>query len=252
MTALVPLLSNCNLTITEPDSTVEHREPFAFTKPVAARNELSISNINGNITVTGVDTLNEVRISGAKIGRDETLEEDKQRVGEIRVDIIEPPTMLSIKSSYPNNESTRQYRVDYEIHVPSSWRVVASNVNGAVSILNIKNRTKTTITSGTLDAKEIVGDLGANRTNGSITANMTLPLNALCALETLSGTITLTVPRTTSAEVSASAINGAISVSNLPLVLRTSSRTFVTGTLRAGQGTIRLSTLNGTMTLTGF
>ncbi len=250
VTALVPVLSSCNLMITGADSTVEYREPFTFTKPVAARSELSISNINGNITVTGVDTLNEVRISGTKIARDETLEEAKQRVGEIRIEVTELPTTLSIRSSHPNSSGNRQYQVDYEIRVPSSWKIAVSNINGNVSILNVKNTTKTTITNGTLEAWEIRGNVESDVTNGSIMAGVYLPENGACVLGVMNGTVALQIPRSTSAAVSATAMNGTVSVSNLPLV--PASRTGLSGTLGDGKGTIRLSTLNGTITLTGF
>lgn len=201
VTALVPVLSSCNLMITGADSTVEHREPFTFTKPVAARNELSISNINGSVTIIGVDTLNEVHISGYKIARDETLEEAKQRVAEIRVELMETAATLSIRSVHPNSSGNRQYRVDYEIRVPSSWKVALSNLNGTVSILKIKNTTKATISNGTLEMRDIEANVEGSVSNGRIAARVFLPENGSCALGTLNGTVALQIPRSTSAAV---------------------------------------------------
>lgn len=252
---LFPLMFTigCDFTIiSNSGSREEHREEFAFTKPTAARSELSISNINGNITVVGVDDLSAVEITGFKIAEDRSLEEAKERIKEIRIEILESPTRLTLKSSHPNSAGGRMYRVDYEIRIPSAWKVTVVNVNGNVSILNINNTTKATITNGTLEAWDIRGNVDGDVTNGTINARVYLPANGSCVLGTLNGTVAVLVPRSTSAAVTANTTNGTVSVSNLPLVLSSSSRTSISGTLGDGKGTIRLSTLNGTVQLTGF
>lgn len=249
----IALLSlTCQWNFLSDRSTIEHREPFALSKSSSARNGLSISNINGNITVIGVDDLTEVQISGSKIVRDESVEEAKRRIGDIKIEIVESATTLAIKTSHPNSSGGRTYQVDYEIRIPSSWKLTVGNVNGNVTILNIKNTTKATITNGTLEARDIRGNVDGNVSNGTINARVYLPENGSCVLGTLNGTIGFLVPRSTSAAVTATATNGTVSVSNLPLVLSSSSRTSISGTLGDGKGTIRLSTLNGTVQLTGF
>ena len=246
-------VAGCDFTImSNSGSREEYREPFAFTKSTAECSELSISNINGNITVIGVDDLTEVQISGSKIVRDESVEETKRHIGDIKIEIVESATMLAIKTSHPNSTGGRMYQVDYEIQVPSSWKLTVSNVNGNVTILNIKNTTKATITNGTLEARDIRGNVDGDVTNGTINAKVYLPENGSCVLGTLNGTIGFLVPRSVSAAAAATATNGTVWVSNLPLVLSSSSRTSISGTLGDGKGTIRLSTLNGTVQLTGF
>jgi hypothetical protein len=53
-------------------------------------------------------------------------------------------------------------------------------------------------------------------------------------------------------EVTLSDVNGSVSVTNLPIVFSTNSRTSVSGIAGAGKGTIKLSSVNGVIQVLGF
>ena len=95
------------------------------------------------------------------------------------------------------------------------------------------------------------GNLSTEVTNGNLTGGVSLPVDGSCWMNSVNGNITLTVPRTSSAEVTASVTNGTVSVNNLQLLLRTSSWTSLSGTLGDGKGSIQLTTVNGTVVLSG-
>lgn len=250
--ALMLASAGCDINDFNADPGAEYRDSFLFTKAVATRSELIVTNINGNVIVIGIDTLSDVRISGTKIVRDQTVDGARQHIGDIEIDIVEANSMLSIKTLQPNTSSGRTYQVDYEVLVPTSWKVTVTNVNGNLEITNIRNTVTATTVNGTVNASDISGNANVNVTNGTITGKVYLPENGDCRFSLVNGNVTLLVPRTTSASVSASVTNGSITVSNLSLVYSTNSRISVTGVAGAGKGSIRLSSVNGLVQLVGF
>ncbi len=252
---LIPLLSlatGCEINDFATEPTAEYRDSFLFTRSAGARSELFVNNINGSVTIIGIDTLSEVRISGTKIVKDQTVEEARRHIDDIEIDIVESASMLSVKTVQPSTSGGRTYQVNYEVLVPSSWMVTATDVNGTVEITNIHNTVTTATVNGTVNASEISGNVNANVTNGTISGKVYLPENGTCNFSLVNGNVTLLVPRTTSASVSATVTNGSVSVSNFPIAYSTNSPRVVTGTAGSGKGTIRLSSVNGLVQLVGF
>jgi hypothetical protein len=249
---LALLLAGCDINGVNGEPDFEYRESFNSTREISGRTGLFVSNVNGAITVFGVDTLTEVLISGSKIVKDRTLDEAKRHIGDIQIDIQESSSTLAIKTSQPNSSGGRTYQVDYEILAPSSWEVTVGDVNGSIGILNIHNSVSASIVNGSASANDIIGSTSISVTNGTISGKILLPENGSCTFDLVNGNATLLIPRTTSATVSATVANGSVSVTNLPIVFSTSSRTSISGVVGAGKGTIRLSSVNGIVQLLGF
>ncbi len=245
---LALLLAGCDINGVNGEPDFEYRESFNSTREISGRTGLFVSNVNGAITVFGIDTLTEVLISGSKIVKDRTLDEAKRHIG----DIQESSSTLAIKTSQPNSSGGRTYQVDYEILAPSSWEVTVGDVNGSIGILNIHNSVSASIVNGSVSANDIIGSTSVSVTNGTVSGKVFLPENGFCAFDLVNGNATLLVPRTTSATVSATATNGSVSVTNLPVVFSTNSRTSVAGVVGTGKGTIRISSVNGIVQLLGF
>ena len=70
-------------------------------------------------------------------------------------------------------------------------------------------------------------------------------------LSTVNGTIDVSVPVDTSAHLTANVVNGTIGVRNLDLHNQVSSRTSLQGVLGNGRGSLRLSTVNGSIDVEG-
>jgi hypothetical protein len=242
----------CNINIHEADSTVSYQEPFEIFRSAKASSGITISNVNGNVTVIGVDTLNEVRISGHRIVKDVSLEDAKQRINDIQTILLETPQLLMIKTIQPQSTRKTKYQVNYRIDVPRGWTVSVSNDNGNVNVENIKNTVKSSVINGNVKANDIVSSLSVYLQNGNISSKVSLPRDSSCSLHTLNGTVSLSIPRSTSATVSADVTNGSIFVTNLELIASLNTRTRVRGVLADGKGSIQLSTLNGTILLSGF
>ncbi|HCA79196.1 MAG TPA: hypothetical protein DEP53_05625 [Bacteroidetes bacterium] len=246
------IAGGCNINDFDSDPNAEYRDSFFYTRSTGARTEFFIRNVNGELTIIGVDTLSEIRISGTRIVKDQTVDDARQHIDDIEIDLVESSSMLSVKTVQPNSSSGREYQVDYEVLVPSSWRVTANNVNGGVEIASIRNTVTTTAVNGSVNVTEIAGSTIVSLTNGKISGRVFLPENGTCDLSLVNGNVNLLVPRATSADVDATVAIGSVSVTNLPIVYTTDSRTAVSGVLGSGKGTIRLSSVNGIVQLIGF
>jgi len=251
----IPLLlgaPGCQINDYNPDPNVEYRENFQFTRSVSGKTEVFISNVNGTITVIGVDTLAEARISGTKIVKDQSENAATQHMADITVDVQEPASTITIRTLQPNTSDRRTYQVNYEVMVPSSWRVTVNNVNGNVDIQSFRNTVTSSVVNGIVNATDITGNVSVTVTNGTINGKVYLPENGSCVLGLVNGNVSLLVPRTLSASISASVVLGTVSVANLPVAYTTNTRTSVVGVVGGGKGTVRLSSVNGVVQLIGL
>lgn len=246
------LFAGCSININSSDSQEEYSEDFSLYVPVASYSGFSVNNVNGTVSITGVDGLDQVEITGQKIVRDETRAGAKSHVGDISIDILTTGSTLNVRTTQPNSSNGRTYEVDYEIRVPREWKVSVTDVNGTVQVADVTNSVDVILTNGTLSTSDITGDLRASLTNGNIDGDITLLASSLCDLATTNGNIVLAVPSTTSATVSASVVNGSVSIANLSVVVSSSSRTHINGTLGKGEAKISLSAVNGNIHLRGL
>lgn len=252
---VIPLLyfiPGCQINDYEPDPNFEYRENFLSTRAVSGKTEVFITNINGTITVIGVDTLSEARISGAKIVKDQSEDAAMRHITDITVDVQETPSALTIRTLQPNTSGSRSYQVNYELLVPSTWKVTVNDVNGNVDIQNFHNTVTSTVVNGIVNATDITGSIGISLTNGTISGKAYLPENGSCDLSLVNGNISLLVPRTLSASVSASVTIGTVSATNLPISYTTNTRVAVVGVAGGGKGTVRLSSVTGVVQMVGF
>ena len=92
---------------------------------------------------------------------------------------------------------------------------------------------------------------GAYYINGDTTAFIRIVDDEVIDLATLNGTITLTVPADTDAELEARTDNGTVTLNNITLTNELITSNVVTGTMGTGTGSIMLNIDNGNITLTG-
>ncbi|MCX6134577.1 MAG: hypothetical protein NTU47_12245 [Ignavibacteriales bacterium] len=246
------LISGCQINDYDAGQDFEHRENFLYTRAVAGKTELFVANINGSVTVIGVDTLGEARISGTKIVKDQSEDAATRHMIEIAIDVQESPSALTIKTLQPNTGGGRTYEVNYEILVPTAWKTTVANVNGDIVIHNFRNAVTSSVVNGTVNATDISASTNITATNGTINGKVNLPENATCSLTLVNGNVTLLVPSTLSASVSATVTLGTVSVTGVPVSCTTNTQTSVVGVAGSGKGTVRLSSVNGFVKLLGL
>ena len=249
---LLLLIPSCQINDYDAPPNFEYRESFLYTRTVTGKTDFFITNVNGTVTVIGADTLSEARISGTKIVKDQSEDAATRHMSDITIDVQESPTALTINTLQPNSSEGRTYEVDYEVLVPSSWKVTVNNVNGNVAIQNFRNTVTSSVVNGNVNVTDITGSVNVTATNGTINGKVNLPESGSCVLTLVNGNISLLVPRSLSAAVSASVTLGTVSVTNLSIAYTTNTRTSVMGIAGGGKGTVRLSSVNGVVQLIGF
>ncbi|MCA1852000.1 MAG: DUF4097 domain-containing protein [Beggiatoa sp.] len=236
-----------------------------------------LDNINGTVSMAGVDGLQQVEIAGVKIVKASTIESAKEEVDRISINIDDSGPALRVTTEQPNGNLSVSYTVNYQIRLPRGWKVTVKNVNGDVKIRDIRNAAAATIVNGQLDVAGIEGSFDGEVSNGQIACDIAPPANGTVKLETVNGQVTgkvrvaesvtlnaksvngeidLAVPRRTSAKVNADVSVGNFNVSNLALAESERSQNFtgehVQGMLGSGTGSIDLAVQNGAIDLKGF
>jgi DUF4097 and DUF4098 domain-containing protein YvlB len=255
----------------------EYRDDFTIMEPAVGHMELVLDNINGTVSMAGVDGLQQVEIAGVKIAKASTIESAKEEVDRISINVDDSGPALRVTTEQPNGNLSVSYTVNYQIRLPRGWKVTVKNVNGDVKIRDIRNAAAATIVNGQLDVAGIEGSFDGEVSNGQIACDIAPPANGTVKLETVNGQVTgkvrvaesvtlnaksvngkidLAVPRRTSAKVNADVSVGNFNVSNLALAESERSQNFtgehVQGMLGSDTGSIDLAVQNGAIDLKGF
>lgn len=244
-------IAGCTISVNNSKPNAQYTEAFQYASTDSSFTRISINNVNGTIEVVGVDSLSSIQVSGEKKVTDQTETEAEDHIGDINIEIDSSDNTFSIITHQPNSSGSRNYEVDYKIYVPIGWKVAVANINGNISVTNISNDVAVDVTNGMVSANSVTGNLETVIQNGNINADIVLPSGDACNLNTTNGQIVLTVPRSTSATVTASVVNGTVSISNLSIVETSASKTHIAGTIGKGESSISLNAVNGTIELNG-
>jgi DUF4097 and DUF4098 domain-containing protein YvlB len=164
----------------------EQSDRFSRKLRIGRDGRLSISNVSGDITITGGGG-DEVSIEAVKHARGSRAELDR-----VRIEVAERPGRVEVRTEYDRGWDNRNgsVSVDYTISLPSSASVEAKSVSGTLKVANVQGIVRAesvsgdVITSSTPQvevAKTVSGDvslagvtsdgdLSASSVSGSVTA----------------------------------------------------------------------------------
>ena len=131
-------------------------ERFNKVAKVGRTGALDLSNIAGDITVTGGGG-DEIRIEAVKRARSRNDADARQLLEEMRIDVIETGARVEVRTQYPRNRRNFSGSVDYVVTIPTGGSATLRSVSGDVRVTNIK---------GELRAESVSGDMvtsGATR-----------------------------------------------------------------------------------------
>lgn len=183
---------------------------------------------------------------------------------QVRIEFVEHSDGVTICAIYPQKSSApakcepgdgwlKSYKnntkVDFTVRVPAGIRFVSRIVNGDVTANSLNSDIEAYTING--DVRVSTAEkVQASTINGNITASMGSASWAdPLSFETINGSITLELPPTANADVNVNTVNGRIS-SQLPLTIRGSlSKTRLDGVIGNGGSMLKLSTINGSVTL---
>jgi len=227
-------------------------DSFSFEVEIETHTRLRLEGINGNVTISALSEADSVIITGEKRVGSESTQDAEEHLQELEVSVADMGSDVRVKTIQPEQTHGRSYVVDYTITLPQNLEVLVTNVNGAVTIDSINNSVSVVNVNGQVTLNEIFGSVLVSLVNGQIQAEVTLSTDGTIVMTTVNGGIGLDIPQSTSADFSASVVNGTIGISNLVLTNQVSTPDSLTGTLGDGQGTISLSTVNGSISVSGF
>ncbi len=218
-------------------------QEFHRTVPLSADGSVSLDNINGDVEITGWSK-NEVQIDAVKTAP------DQQRLDAMRIEISNSANSVDIKTKYPEGRTNNNPgSVHYTLHVPQNARIDKINlVNGNLSVQKLSGEITANLVNGKLRASDLVGTADLATVNGSVDANYSSLNNVKeIKLGSVNGSVSLLLPQSPNADVSASVVNGSIST-DFPLTVKGHFvGKSISGTLGSGGVKIELNNVNGSI-----
>ncbi|MCA1594396.1 MAG: DUF4097 family beta strand repeat-containing protein [Acidobacteria bacterium] len=233
-----------------PDLTEEFHQSYSL--PAGGR--VSLSNINGDVRITGWDR-NEVRVDAVKRAY------ARERLAEARIKVNADADSVRIETEYPSHDlnwsnGERRYdnpaTVEYRLSVPRNARIEEVNlVNGALDLENLTGPVRASSVNGHVAARRLSGTVKLSVVNGRLEASLDrLSEGSAIALSSVNGPLVLTIPSDTRAVLKANTIQGSISNDfNLPVRVGRYVGRDLEGRLGSGGPSIKLNNVSGPITI---
>lgn len=230
-------------------SQAEATEEFHQTYPLSGEGRVSLSNINGDVRVSVWDR-NEVKVDAVKRARNP----ERLREVEIRVEASGDHVRIEseyVKEAWRRREFARNENpasVEYTLTVPRNARIdEISLINGSLALSDLAGSVKASSINGRVSAKNLSGAVNLSVINGQLDAGFDrLNEGGTVNLNSVNGSIVLTLPSDASAHLRANTVHGAISNDfNLPVRKGQYVGRDLEGRLGAGSARVRLNNVNG-------
>lgn len=160
------------------DGREEQSETIKKTVRVGSNGELDVSNIAGNIDIKR-GAGNEATIEVVKVARARTIDEARELLPLVKVEINERGTRAEARTVYPadhtiiHNRRNINVQVHYTITAPAGTRVSARSISGSISAAEISGDLSLVSISGTIEVVKGKRVSAAKSTSGSVTISDT-------------------------------------------------------------------------------
>jgi DUF4097 and DUF4098 domain-containing protein YvlB len=228
------------------------REEFHQTYPLNANGRIDLHNINGWVKIASWDR-NEVKVDAVKWAY------SKERLDEARIRIDASPSALLIRTDYADrNMNFNDERednpatVDYTLTVPVSARLQDIKlINGSLEVKNISGDVEASCINGKLTAEGLRGRTELSTINGTLeVAFDTVDAQRRTELKSVNGSLHVTLPSDTNAEVTASTVHGRIENDfGLPVDDGRIVGHKLDGRIGNGDGRVELRNVNGSIVI---
>lgn len=222
--------------------------------------QVTLSNVNGSVQVTGWDK-QEVEIIAYKKVRASDSEKARELLNKLEVEIVETSRDIEITTLLPRRRDKgggffawlfditgTDVSVKYEIKVPFKMDLDVRSTNGSVQIDHCQGMIKLHTTNGKITGDKISGNIVAKTTNGQIEIEIVkIDPDEDMSLKTTNGSIRIYLPDDVNADIKAKTTNGSIRC-ELPLTERyEKSKRRLEGSINKGGPMIYLKTTNGSI-----
>lgn len=221
-------------------------EELNFSYELASGGRVSLSNVNGGVTIEGGG--DRVEIVAFKRADDDESLEDIEIIIDARDDLVRIETRHPKRKGWFGGWDNGGASVDYRLKIPSDANVdTVESVNGDVSIRGVRGRVKAETVNGSLKVDGASSDIRLATVNGSVSARFdSLGGDQRVDCESVNGRIELDLPDGAGATVSVDTVNGGIDADDFGLE---ADKGFVgrslEGAIGDGSARISASTVNG-------
>ena len=222
-------------------------EEFHQTYTVSADGRVELDNINGDVHISSWDR-NEVKVDAVKYA------DTKERLDEVKIEVDSGKDRLSIRTHYPSHDNNWNWgshnnpaSVEYTLTVPRAVRLDEIKlINGALDIAGVTGEVRASCINGRLEAHDLSGRARLETINGHLEARFAELAGHSVELSSVNGSVELTIPSDSKAELEASTVSGNI---DNDFGLHVNRHQFVgrdlRGELGSGGTRIKLSNVNG-------
>jgi DUF4097 and DUF4098 domain-containing protein YvlB len=134
--------------------------------------ELDLSNLSGDIVIRRGG--NAVQVEAVKVARGRTVEEAREMLGFVSVEIAERGRRAEVRAQYPRyDERSRERRninvsVHYTVTAPENTRIKASSLSGDITVTDIKGELNLVTLSGDVSVTNASRVIAAKSTSGEV------------------------------------------------------------------------------------
>jgi DUF4097 and DUF4098 domain-containing protein YvlB len=225
----------------------ELTEELHQTYALTADGRIALDNINGDVHITSWDR-DEVKLDAVKYA------DTKERLDEAKIEIDSGKDYLSIRTKYRDHDLTfdRGSRhnpagVEYTLTVPRTARLDEIKlINGEFDVTGMSGGVQASCINGRIEARDLTGRAELSTINGHLDARFDQLAGNTVELHSVNGSVELTIPSDSKAELEASTVSGGI---ENDFGLHVNNHRFVGHDLRGELGDggthIRLENVNG-------
>ncbi len=232
----------------------EQSERVTQTYNVGADGSLDLSNLSGDVRVTGGGG-NEIRIEAIKRARHRDGGEAKQLLDRLRVEMNNVGGRVEVRAVYPRSTGRMSASVDFVISVPAGAAVSLKTISGNIAVSNVRGEVRADTVSGDLELSGTPNVLMGKAVSGTVTARNIAGANTV-TLATISGNIVTSELKARALDansVSGDVLLRGVQVERLEAKAVSGSIEFASPLARGGRysfnshsGDVRVAVLNGT------
>lgn len=186
-------------------------EEFHQTYALTADGRVELDNINGAVHISSWDR-NEVKVDAVKYA------DTKERLDEAKIEVDAGKESISIRTKYPQHDNTWNWGshnnpagVEYTLTVPRNARLDEIKlINGSLDIAGVGGEVRASCINGRLEAQDLAGRAELSTVNGRLVAKFGHVERQSIELNSVNGSVDLTIPSDSNAEVEASTVSGGL------------------------------------------
>lgn len=214
---------------------------------VTNESDFSLSNINGAVAITSWQE------STIKVVATISAETQESR-DDVTINIKQQGNKVSVNTDYKEKsyrQNNQMAKVDYQVWLPADTNLSDIElVNGSLNIKNVSGEVEAEVVNGSINATGLSGNSEISAVNGSVNVDYKAQADDVesIEIETVNGRIELLLPQNINADVSADTMHGSIKTAfGLTATKSSFSGHNLRGEIGSGGTTIDLDSINGSI-----